>query len=54
MDDNVDGADFLASYPMGEADRRKVGYENALRLFGYRIPNIGGGISPASAPANSD
>ena len=42
MDDNVEGADFLAAYPMSEADRRKVGYENALRLFGDRIPDPAG------------
>ena len=42
MDDNVDGANFLASYPLDEADRRQVGYGNALRLFGDRIPKIGG------------
>lgn len=39
MDDNLDGARFLASYPMDEADRRKVGYQNAVRLFGNRIPD---------------
>jgi 2,3-dihydroxybenzoate decarboxylase len=38
MDDNKAGADFLAAYPMDEAVRRKVGSENALRLFGDRIP----------------
>jgi 2,3-dihydroxybenzoate decarboxylase len=38
MDDNKAGADFLAAYPMDEAVRRQVGSENALRLFGDRIP----------------
>jgi 2,3-dihydroxybenzoate decarboxylase len=38
MDDNQAGADFLASYPMDDATRRKVSSENAIRLFGGRIP----------------
>lgn len=38
MDDNRAGADFLASYPMDEAVRRKVASDNAVRLFGERIP----------------
>ena len=38
MDDNQAGADFMASYPMDDATRRKVGSENAVRLFGDRIP----------------
>jgi predicted TIM-barrel fold metal-dependent hydrolase len=38
MDDNQDGADFLTSYPMDDAARRKVSSENAIRLFGDRIP----------------
>jgi predicted TIM-barrel fold metal-dependent hydrolase len=38
MDDNQTGADFLASYPMDDTNRRKVASENALRLFGDRIP----------------
>ncbi|HJT92730.1 MAG TPA: amidohydrolase family protein [Mycobacterium sp.] len=38
MDDNKAGAEFLAAYPMDEAVRRQVGSENALRLFGDRIP----------------
>ena len=38
MDDNKAGADFLAAYPMDDAVRRQVGAENALRLFGDRIP----------------
>jgi 2,3-dihydroxybenzoate decarboxylase len=38
MDDNKAGADFLAAYPMDDAVRRQVGAENALRLFGGRIP----------------
>jgi 2,3-dihydroxybenzoate decarboxylase len=39
MDDNETGAEFMASYPMDDATRRKVGFENAIRLFGGRIPN---------------
>lgn len=39
MDDNQDGAQFLASYPMDDATRRKVSCENAVRLFGGRIPD---------------
>jgi 2,3-dihydroxybenzoate decarboxylase len=38
MDDNQAGADFIASYPMDDATRRKVRSENAIRLFGGRIP----------------
>ncbi len=38
MDDNQAGAQFLASYPMDEAARRKVSSENAIRLFGERLP----------------
>jgi 2,3-dihydroxybenzoate decarboxylase len=38
MGDNQAGADFLASYPMDDATRRKVSSENAIRLFGGRIP----------------
>jgi 2,3-dihydroxybenzoate decarboxylase len=38
MDDNKEGADFLAAYPTDDAVRRQVGSENALRLFGDRIP----------------
>jgi 2,3-dihydroxybenzoate decarboxylase len=38
MDDNKDGADFIASYPMDEATRTQVSYGNAARLFGDRIP----------------
>ncbi len=38
MDDNQTGAEFMASYPMDETVRRKVGSENAIRLFGGRIP----------------
>lgn len=38
MDDNRAGAEFLSSYPMSAADRRKVGYENAaLFRAGDRI-----------------
>ena len=38
MDDNQTGAQFMACYPMDDATRRKVGSENAVRLFGGRIP----------------
>jgi 2,3-dihydroxybenzoate decarboxylase len=38
MDDNLTGAAFLASYPMADAVRRKVSSENAIRLFGARLP----------------
>ncbi|MBJ8345680.1 amidohydrolase family protein [Antrihabitans sp. YC2-6] len=38
MDNNVDGARFLADFPMEESTRRKVSSENAVRLFGDRIP----------------
>jgi 2,3-dihydroxybenzoate decarboxylase len=38
MDDNRAGAEFLSSYPMDDATRRKVGSENAVQLFGARIP----------------
>jgi 2,3-dihydroxybenzoate decarboxylase len=38
MDDNQAGARFLASYPMDDATRRKIGFENARRLFGARLP----------------
>ncbi len=38
MDDNQTGAQFMASYPMDDATRRKVRSENAIRLFGGRIP----------------
>jgi predicted TIM-barrel fold metal-dependent hydrolase len=38
MDDNRAGAEFIASYPMDDAKRRKVSSENAIRLFGGRIP----------------
>ncbi len=43
MDDNQDGADFLSSFPMDETTRRKVSSENAIRLFGGRIPERLGG-----------
>ena len=43
MDDNLAGAEFLASYPMDDTARRKISSENAVRLFGDRIPrDIGG------------
>ncbi|HTI76012.1 MAG TPA: amidohydrolase family protein [Mycobacterium sp.] len=38
MDDNQTGAQFMASYPMDDATRRKVSSENAIALFGDRIP----------------
>lgn len=38
MDDNQTGAEFMATYPMDDATRRKVSSENAIRLFGDRIP----------------
>jgi predicted TIM-barrel fold metal-dependent hydrolase len=38
MDDNLAGAEFLASYPMDDATRRKVSSENVIRLFGERLP----------------
>jgi 2,3-dihydroxybenzoate decarboxylase len=42
MDDNQAGAEFLSSYPMDDATRRKVSSENAIQLFGTRIPtNLG-------------
>jgi predicted TIM-barrel fold metal-dependent hydrolase len=43
MDDNQDGADFMASYPMDDATLRKVSSENAIRLFGERLPERLGG-----------
>ena len=38
MDDNQTGAEFMATYPMDDATRRKVCFENAIQLFGERIP----------------
>lgn len=38
MDDNQAGARFLADYPMDDPTRRKVSSENAIRLFGSRLP----------------
>jgi predicted TIM-barrel fold metal-dependent hydrolase len=38
MDDNQAGAEFMTSYPMDAPTRRKVGSENAVQLFGSRIP----------------
>ena len=38
MDDNQTGAQFIASYPMDDETRRKVSSENAIRLFGDRLP----------------
>jgi 2,3-dihydroxybenzoate decarboxylase len=43
MDDNQAGSEFLTSYPMDDATRRKVSSENAFRLFGERIPKRVGG-----------
>lgn len=43
MDDNRAGAEFVAAYPMDDAVRRKVSSENAIRLFGARIPQLSGG-----------
>ena len=43
MDDNRAGAEFVASYPMDDAVRRKVSSENAIRLFGAQIPQLSGG-----------
>ncbi|HYR16237.1 MAG TPA: amidohydrolase family protein [Mycobacterium sp.] len=40
MDDNQAGAQFLASYSMDDATRRKVSSENAIRLFGARLPEL--------------
>ena len=42
MDDNRAGAEFVAAYPMDDAVRRKVSSENAIRLFGARIPQLSG------------
>lgn len=39
MDDNQTGAEFMATYPMDDVTRRKVSSENAIRLFGERIPS---------------
>jgi 2,3-dihydroxybenzoate decarboxylase len=38
MDDNQAGAEFLAAYPMDDVTLRKVSSENAIRLFGKRVP----------------
>ena len=38
MDDNTDGANFLSSFAMDDDARRKVSSENAIRLFGDRLP----------------
>jgi 2,3-dihydroxybenzoate decarboxylase len=43
MDDNQTGADFMASYPMDDATRRMVSSDNAIRLFGARLPDTIGG-----------
>ncbi|WP_237570728.1 amidohydrolase family protein [Mycolicibacterium lacusdiani] len=43
MDDNADGANFLSSFPMEDGDRRNVASENAIRLFGDRLPRHLGG-----------
>ncbi|MGV0737883.1 amidohydrolase family protein [Mycobacterium syngnathidarum] len=38
MDDNLAGARFLSEYPMDDPTRRKVSSENAIGLFGDRLP----------------
>jgi predicted TIM-barrel fold metal-dependent hydrolase len=38
MDDNQTGAEFMATYPMDDATRQKVSSQNAVQLFGGRIP----------------
>ena len=38
MDDNVTGAEFLRDLQVDNDVRRKVAGENALRLFGDKIP----------------
>jgi predicted TIM-barrel fold metal-dependent hydrolase len=38
MDSNTDGAEFMATFPMDDATRRMVASQNAIRLFGDRIP----------------
>jgi predicted TIM-barrel fold metal-dependent hydrolase len=38
MDDNVTGAEFLRDLQVDDDVRRKVAGENALRLFGDKIP----------------
>ncbi|WP_101949704.1 amidohydrolase family protein [Mycobacterium sp. 3519A] len=38
MDDNQAGAEFLQTYPMADSERRKVSSENAIALFGERLP----------------
>jgi 2,3-dihydroxybenzoate decarboxylase len=43
MDDNQAGAQFLESYPLDDVSRRKVSFENAIRLFGGRLPERLGG-----------
>jgi 2,3-dihydroxybenzoate decarboxylase len=40
MDDNQAGAQFMAEFPMDDTTRRKVGSDNAIRLFGGRIPEM--------------
>lgn len=40
MDDNLAGAEFLSSYPMNADIRRKVQFENAIGLFGDRLPAL--------------
>jgi 2,3-dihydroxybenzoate decarboxylase len=39
MDDNQAGSEFIASYPMDDETRRKVSSENAIQLFGARLPD---------------
>jgi 2,3-dihydroxybenzoate decarboxylase len=38
IDDNLAGAKFLADYPMDDAVHQQVACENAIRLFGDKIP----------------
>jgi predicted TIM-barrel fold metal-dependent hydrolase len=38
MDDNVAGAEFLAAFPMADEARQQVAADNAMRLFGSRVP----------------
>ena len=40
MDDNRAGANFLASYAMDDDVRQKVSYQNAVALFGDRLPAV--------------
>lgn len=44
MDDNQTGAEFMASYPMDDETRRNVGSDNAIRLFGDKLPDTIGAV----------